>query len=276
MLKTRIITGAGITVVLALVMLFSHIPWVLSLTVAALSVQAIYEFYRATKLKDNKAVYYISCAVAVLLSVITIPHFKYIVILFFIAAISLFAYLMLNIGNLREIKSWIVVCVASMIVIFFKCMTGIRAMDGGLYLLGMTILVPVITDIFAYFIGRSCGKHKLAPVISPKKTIEGSIGGTVYAVAILALISTILKVTNVLDVSYETLILYVILASVVGQFGDLALSSVKRIVGVKDYGNLLPGHGGILDRFDSLLFVLPFTYLFFKLVGYIICLKEVL
>ncbi len=270
MLKTRIITGAGITVVLALVMLFSHIPWVLSLTVAALSVRAIYEFYRATKLKDNKVAYYISCAVAVLLSAVTIPHFEYIVVLFFIAAISLFAYLMLNVRTLKEVKAWLSVCIAAMIVVFFKCMSGVRAMDGGIYLLGMTILVPVITDIAAYFVGRGCGKHKLAPVISPKKTVEGSIGGMVYAVAILMLVAFILNVTNVLQVNYTALIIYLILASIVGQFGDLALSSVKRIVGIKDYGNLLPGHGGILDRFDSLLFVLPFTYLFFNLVGNII------
>lgn len=270
MLKTRIITGAGITVVLALVMLFSHIPWVLSLTVAVLSVQAIYEFYRATKLKDNKAVYYISCTVAVLLSAVTIPHFENIVVLFFIAAISLFIYLMLNIGKLREIKPWMAVCIAAMIIVFFKCMSGIREMDGGIYLLGMTILVPVITDIAAYFVGRGCGKHKLAPVISPKKTVEGSIGGTVFAVVILMLVAFILNIINILQVNYTALIIYLILASVIGQFGDLALSSVKRIVGVKDYGNLLPGHGGILDRFDSLLFVLPFTYLFFNLVGNII------
>lgn len=270
MLKTRIITGAGITVVLALVMLFSHIPWVLSLTVAALSVQAIYEFYRATKLKDNKVAYYISCSVAVLLSAVTIPYFEYIVVLFFIAAISLFAYLMLNIRTLKEVKAWLCVCITAMIVVFFKCMSGVRAMDGGIYLLGMTILVTVITDIAAYFVGRGCGKHKLAPVISPKKTIEGSIGGMVYAVAILVLVAFILNITNVLQVNYTALIIYLILVSIVGQFGDLALSSVKRIVGIKDYGNFLPGHGGILDRFDSLLFVLPFTYLFFNLVGNII------
>lgn len=262
MLKTRILTGAGITVVLTLVILFSHIPWVLSTVIACLSMQAIYEFYRVVGLKNNKLLYGVSCVVSLLLSIVDIPGYDYIVVALFVSAVSLFLYLMLNVKTVTRIEPWMAICVAVVIVCFFKCMSGIRAMDNGLYLLGMTVLVPVITDIFAYFIGRSCGKHKLAPVISPKKTIEGSIGGTVYAVAILALIATILKATNVLDVSYETLILYVILASVVGQFGDLALSSVKRIVGVKDYGNLLPGHGGILDRFDSLLFVLPFTYLF--------------
>jgi len=146
-------------------------------------------------------------------------------------------------------------------------MSGIRAMENGVYLLGMTILVPVITDISAYFVGKSCGKHKLAPTISPKKTIEGSIGGTVSAVIILVLIAWILNVTNVKSVNYGILIVYLLLASGIAQFGDLALSSVKRIVGIKDYGDLLPGHGGILDRFDSLLFVLPFTYLFFLYAG---------
>jgi len=262
MLKTRILTGAGITVVLTLVILFSHIPWVLSTVIACLSMQAIYEFYRVVGLKSNKLLYGVSCVVSLLLSIVDIPGYDYIVVALFVSAVSIFLYFMLNVKTLNRIEPWMAIYVAVMIVCFFKCMTGIRAMDKGVYLLGMTVLVPVITDIFAYFIGRGCGKHKLAPVISPKKTIEGSIGGTLYAVAILALIATILKATNVLDVSYETLILYVILASVVGQFGDLALSSVKRIVGVKDYGNLLPGHGGILDRFDSLLFVLPFTYLF--------------
>lgn len=262
MLKTRILTGAGITVVLSLVIVFSHIPWVLCTLIACLSTQAIYELYRAAGLRDNKPLYLISCAVALLLSTINIPSYDYIVVITFVTAVFLFLYLMLNVKNLNRIEPWMAICIAVMIICSFKCMSSIRAMDNGVYLLGMAVLVPVITDIAAYFVGKGCGKHKLAPIISPKKTIEGSIGGTVYAIAVLLLVSVILKATNVLTVNYGTLIVYLLLASVVGQFGDLALSSVKRIVGIKDYGNLLPGHGGILDRFDSLLFVLPFTYLF--------------
>ncbi len=267
MLKTRILTGAGLTIVLSLVLIFSHIPWVLYTAIACLSVQAIYEFYRATKLKDNKPVYYITCTVAIIISIIPIRGFEYIVTVLFAAAISLFLYLMLNIKNICSIKPWISMLVAMMIVFFFKSMAGIRTMDGGVYLLGAAVLVSVITDIAAYFVGKGCGKHKLAPVISPKKTVEGSIGGTVYAVVILVFVATILKAANVLSVNYGMLIVYLLLASVVGQFGDLAMSSVKRIVGIKDYGNLLPGHGGVLDRFDSLLFVLPFTYLFCLCTG---------
>lgn len=267
MLKTRVLTGAVITVVLSLVIIFSHIPWVLSTLVACLSMQAIYEFYRAVGLKDNKPLYLISCAVALLLSIITVPGFDFIVVLLFAIAILLFIYLMMSVESLNVIQPWIAVGVAVMIVCFFKCMSSIRAMENGVYLLGITVLVPVLTDICAYFVGRGCGKHKLAPVISPKKTVEGAVGGTAYTVVLLMLVATILRATNVLSVNLGSLIVYIVLASIVGQFGDLALSSVKRIVGIKDYGNLLPGHGGILDRFDSLLFVLPFTYLFCLCAG---------
>ena len=262
MLKQRILTGAGIAVVLSLVIIFSHIPWVLGTLIACLSMQAIYELYRAIGLKDNKPLYLISCAVALLLSIINIPGYEYIVVIVFVSAVALFLYLMLNVKTLRRIDAWMVVCIAVMIVCSFKCMSGIRAMEKGVFLLGMAVLVPVLTDIFAYLIGRQCGKHRLFPSISPKKTLEGAIGGLVYAVGIIALIAAILMRCQVIQVELEQLITYAIFASVIGQFGDFALSSVKRIVGIKDYGALLPGHGGILDRFDSLLFVLPFTYLF--------------
>lgn len=262
MLKQRILTGAGITVVLSLVIIFSHIPWVLGTLIACLSMQAIYELYRAVGLKDNKPLYLISCAAALFLSIINIPGYDYVVVIVFVTAVALFFYLMLNVKTLKRIEPWMAICIAVMIVCSFKCMSGIRAMEKGVFLLGMAVLVPVLTDIFAYLIGRQCGKHRLFPSISPKKTVEGAIGGLAYAVGFILLIAAILIRCQVIQVELEQLITYVIFASLIGQFGDFALSSVKRIVGIKDYGALLPGHGGILDRFDSLLFVLPFTYLF--------------
>jgi len=267
MLKTRVFTGAGITLVLSLTVIFSHISWVLPTVTLCLCLQSIYELYRATYLKDNKPVYYISCALAILLSIVSLPGTKYITTVLFVAAVILFAYLMRNIKKMNGFPPIFSILIAVMIVFFFGAMSGIREMKNGAYLLGLAILTPVITDIAAYFVGKGLGKHKLAPVISPKKTIEGCIGGTIAAAVILLLVAVILQKCGVIDVRYGSLSIYLVLASLVGQFGDLALSSIKRIVKIKDYGELLPGHGGILDRFDSTLFVLPFTYIFCQFAG---------
>ncbi len=262
MLKTRVMTGAVLSVIIAIVLIFSHIPWVLNIAIAALCVQAIYELYNAVGLKDKKVLYLISYLVAIIISFFELPGYAYITTTLFVAAILLFVYLFANIKTKTRIKPAVSVLMAIMIVFFFKTMSYIRKLDSGVFLLGGAVLISVLTDIAAYFVGRGCGKHKLAPIISPKKTIEGSIGGTLYGTAILVLIAVILQYTNVLQINIGTMVTYAVLASIVGQFGDLAMSSIKRIVGIKDYGKLLPGHGGILDRFDSMMFVFPFTYLF--------------
>ena len=267
MLKTRVITGAVLSVIIATVLIFSHIPWVLNIAVAALCVQAIYELYNAVGLKGKKVLYLISYLVAIIISFFELPGYSYITATLFAAAILLFVYLFVNIKTKTRVKPTVSVLMAIMIVFFFKTMSYIRKLNSGVFLLGGAVLISVLTDIAAYFVGRGCGKHKLVPIISPKKTIEGSVGGTLYGTAILVLIAVILQYTNVLQINIGTMVAYAVLASVVGQFGDLAMSSVKRIVGIKDYGNLLPGHGGVLDRFDSMLFVFPFTYLFCLITG---------
>ncbi|KRL26991.1 phosphatidate cytidylyltransferase [Limosilactobacillus frumenti DSM 13145] len=133
----------------------------------------------------------------------------------------------------------------------FHYFIAARAINFETLLYGM--LVVWITDSGAYLIGRKLGKNKLAPKISPNKTWEGSIGGTVSATIIMAIYLYFIPVGG----HYVTMVILTLLLSVVGQFGDLIESSLKRFYGVKDSGKILPGHGGILDRFDSMLLVMP-------------------
>ena len=121
------------------------------------------------------------------------------------------------------------------------------------------------TDIFAYLIGKRFGKHKFSKV-SPKKSIEGCIAGILGAV-IIALIYTV-AINSIFEVQYSYVFIGIITAilSIAGQLGDFAASSIKRYVDIKDYSNLLPGHGGMLDRIDSVLFLAPFAYLLFTIL----------
>ena len=121
-------------------------------------------------------------------------------------------------------------------------------------------MIVWITDSGAYLIGRKLGKHKLAPHVSPNKTWEGSIGGSLVSVIVVGLYLAFSPVKFAYGL--PIMLLLTVVLSVGGQIGDLIESAFKRHYGVKDSGKILPGHGGILDRFDSLLFVLPLMHLF--------------
>ncbi len=126
--------------------------------------------------------------------------------------------------------------------------------------LGIFLLVNIwVNDSFAYFCGRLFGKRRLAPKISPKKSVEGFIGGMVFAVIASVIYFNLYSFLPV----YHLIILSIII-SIFGPVGDLFESVIKREFGVKDSSNLIPGHGGILDRFDSFLFTIPFYYLYIK------------
>lgn len=144
---------------------------------------------------------------------------------------------------------------------FYYFMATREATDGLLYIV-FALVVVWSTDSGAYFVGRKLGKHKLWPEISPKKTVEGFVGGIVIAV----IAAVIFEWISGLEVNWAVLLIVTVIASVIGQLGDLVESAIKRHYGVKDSGNILPGHGGILDRFDSLLFVLPLLH-FLHFVG---------
>ena len=131
-------------------------------------------------------------------------------------------------------------------------------------LVWLIVITAFGTDVMAYFSGYIFGKHKLCPKISPKKTIEGSIGGILGSVILSGLFGYFFMP----DIIVHCLVIGV-LGGIVSQFGDLTASIFKRKMGIKDYGNLIPGHGGILDRFDSVLFTGPMVYYYIVLViGY--------
>lgn len=127
-----------------------------------------------------------------------------------------------------------------------------------LWMMLYALLIVWVTDSGAYLIGRKIGKNKLAPHISPNKTWEGSIGGSLSAVVIVG--AYLYFVQAAFPYSFSTMLLWTLVFSVGSQLGDLIESAFKRHYGVKDSGKILPGHGGILDSFDSLLFVLPLMH----------------
>jgi phosphatidate cytidylyltransferase len=126
----------------------------------------------------------------------------------------------------------------------------------GKFVVLVPFAVAFINDAGAYFAGLYFGKHKLAPVLSPNKTIEGVIGGIIASVFSMVLYAVILQLAD-FRVSYGLAVLYGLLGAIAGAFGDLCFSVIKRQTGIKDYGKLMPGHGGILDRFDSMMTVAP-------------------
>ena len=163
----------------------------------------------------------------------------------------------------RSSRSILVIC--SSLILFVGSLTyGIllRNHDNGVYLAYWLIAVVIVSDTCAFFVGRRLGKHKLAPNISPMKTIEGAIGGILGAViASLAIkyIFTELEVFSI-DISVSISVIGGVLIGCIGIIGDLGESKLKRMAGVKDSGTIFPGHGGVLDRLDSVLLNLPVTY----------------
>ena len=146
--------------------------------------------------------------------------------------------------------------------LFYKYPNKFSRYDG-LYFLIMALFCAWMTDIFAYFVGVKFGKHKMSPNISPKKSVEGAIGGIIGCVLLNVALCAVFRAYfpgKSPFMSYIAAVPLSAVLSVTGMLGDLSASVIKRNFGVKDYGNILPGHGGVMDRFDSVIFVLPVLY----------------
>lgn len=164
--------------------------------------------------------------------------------------------------KVRNVMSAMALC--SVITFFFMHAVNIRTdFELGREYLWIVPVGACLTDTFALFVGKYFGKRKLAPEISPKKTVAGSVGGSAGAVLSVLLYGGILKITEPgIGINFALLALLGFLCSLFAQLGDLSMSAVKREAGIKDYGNIIPGHGGILDRIDSVVFTAPLVYYF--------------
>lgn len=260
-MKTRIIVAAIFVPILFVVLFFLPPVWLTILT-ALICAFITFEFLRALKSAQNLRTYVYAAVSAVL-----IPFGFYFgagemvfrAVIFLLAAImfveAMVAYEKEKNLGLAEILP--VIFCGAVIPLFLSSLVSLKMMENGKLYVLLPIIAAFLSDSGAYFVGMFMGKHKAFPKLSPKKTVEGCVGGLLSTVIAMLLYGLILMLSTDLEISFLILIVYGIVGSLATQIGDLAYSLIKRQVGVKDYGNLIPGHGGMLDRFDSMSFAAP-------------------
>ena len=257
-MKTRVIAAVALLPLLLLIVLAA--PKVFTaILFAAMAVIGAYELVSGTGLVKSRRLIAYSIIMAFVVSLYSYFRWEAIwvqlaVLLFWIL---MFAEMMLARLNLQFEK--VVVCFVAGILIpyFLTSLVRIHVNENGRYFILIPFVLAFLSDTGAYFAGRAFGKHKLAPLISPNKTVEGVVGGVLGAVLGMLLYCLILQYCFDFEVSYLNALVYGMLGSIGAVFGDLCFSVIKRQTGIKDYGNLIPGHGGILDRFDSMIVVAP-------------------
>ena len=173
----------------------------------------------------------------------------------------LFAELLLFHSELTFEKVAMTFIAGGVIPFLLSAVVRIHNQTYGRILILLPFVIAFSSDTFAYFAGRAFGRHKLAPKISPNKTVEGLFGGILGAVLGVVIYCVVADKVLHLEIKYLYVPVYGILGSLGAVFGDLCFSAVKRQTGIKDYGNLIPGHGGVLDRFDSMVVVAPLVEL---------------
>lgn len=171
--------------------------------------------------------------------------------------VALFSELLLSKAKIPFAHAALCVFGGVLIPYLFASLVRTQIMENGRYFIMLPFVLAFATDIGGYFVGVTMGKHKLCPVVSPKKTIEGLIGGIALAIICMVSYCLILQFGFGFRINYFYAVVYGIVGSLAAVIGDLSFSVIKRQTAIKDYGYLIPGHGGILDRFDSVIVVAP-------------------
>ena len=282
----RLITAA-IAIPIGVFIVILDNPHVLAVVTALLSVIAVFELLSAAKYTTHRTITSISLLYSVILPLMfcyeavreyAIPvSFAFLTLMCFAALVRHNSIRFEQIGLISLVS--ICIPLAFSTLAFFR----FRFIEHGTFFIVFSLVVAWIADGGAYFAGTFFGKHKLCPEISPKKTWEGFFGGLVSAVVFAILLGfgyelwdKIFTGEQHFTVNVLVLGIIAVVCTFLGVLGDLVASLLKRQCGVKDFGNILPGHGGIMDRFDSVLFVAPFVYIAIQYVFPITMLEDLL
>lgn len=264
MLATRLLSSFFGIVILAIVMLLPDLFFDIALSVIAL--MAIWEMYSAFKHKGLKPIEW-----AGYLSVVIIFSLRYIngyfdtnafVFCSFIILFMMYLFVVIMNNKVSFIDVSVTLFSIFYIPFLFVFLSMTRHLTNGIIYVWFIFIGGWITDASAYFIGIYFGKKKLIPEVSPNKTIAGALGGILGCTLITTLFGLAINYYFKIDIMLYKYIILGILASISAQIGDLLASAIKRTTNVKDFGDIMPGHGGIIDRFDSILFVSPIVYFF--------------
>jgi phosphatidate cytidylyltransferase len=258
-MKTRILSAIIMLPLLALLFVGGRPLLIACFIIGVMGVREFYHGFEAINVKPSYVVANI-CILGLYAINLFAPEVYALYMLWFMAVVVMSLLYLFNIEN-RELADAMATMTGIFYVVFLSFhVTLVEQTESGI-LVWLIFIAAFGTDSMAYFTGYAIGKHKLAPKISPKKTIEGSVGGILGSVLLCGLFGYF-----VIPRLLVHCIVIGVLGGVISQLGDLTASIFKRKMGIKDYGNLIPGHGGILDRFDSVLFTAPLVYYYIVLI----------
>lgn len=266
-MKSRLLVAA-VGIPLLLVILFACPTIVTAVAVALLSAIGAREFLKTTGINTNEGMLMVSMAAAFLL-----PIWSYFGSPILVGAcgavilgLVLFAQALLAYPKVKFEGVAGCLFAALAIPMCLSAIVRIQVGDFGRHYVLVPIMIPFIADAGAYFAGKFLGKHKMAPVLSPHKTVEGAVGGLAAGVLSMVIYGLVMQFALGLHFHYGYAVIYGLLGSVVSIIGDLSFSMVKRETGIKDYGTIFRAHGGVLDRFDSVIFAAPVVELLIVLL----------
>ena len=260
MLKTRVISGIILAIVMIGVTMVGGKGFFAVMSV--LSYKGMFELYRAAKIEKKSVALCGYLSAIVFWCVTNFFGEEYNLLLFLLALNGMFILYVIQYEKYKLYEVVFAYFGFIYLVGMFFFLSKIRMAENGIYFIFLLAIGTWGCDTCAYFSGRMLGKKKLAPVLSPKKTVEGAVGGVIGATCIGMLFAYMCPYEFVTIINKELFCALVcIIISIVSQFGDLTASAIKRFFDIKDYGKLIPGHGGVLDRFDSMMFSAPVMYL---------------